>query len=91
MEYSDEIKAEIKRVAQVQGISVRKAAKDPYIQFKISEVNADNRTTEAGITRTPSSRPAAPALDTSKPQFNMATEEGRKAYQEHKKKRHGKA
>lgn len=82
MEYPDEIKAEIKRVAQVQGVSVRKAEKDPYIQHRIAEAVADNRVNEAAVTRTPKSTKAA---TDAKPDFDMSTEEGRKAFDEWKK------
>lgn len=84
MEYPDEIKADIKKLAQLKGISVRKAAKDPYIQHLITEANADNRNHEATVTRTPH---ATPTRTDGKPEFNMATDEGRKAFKEWKASR----
>ncbi len=84
MEYSDEVKADIKKLAQLQGVSVRKAAKDPYIQHRIAEAQATERTTEAGVTRTPN---ATGIRTEGTPKFDMSTEEGRKGFKEWQKSR----
>jgi hypothetical protein len=77
MDYSDEIKAEIKRVARVNNTSVRAAEKDPYIQYRITQANATNRNTEAGISP---SRKSTAVQSTTIPKFDLSTEEGRKDY-----------
>lgn len=89
MDYPDEIKAEIKRIAQLQNITVRKAEKDPYIQYRIGQVQQADRVIEAGVTRMPRVTGATQTLDTKKPQFDMSTEEGRKKYKEWKKQKYG--
>jgi len=81
MEYSDEIKAEIKRVAQIQGVSVRKAAQDPYIQQRIEKAKSTERIIEAGTAR---SSKAIPLNAKGLPKFEMSTPEGRKQYDEWK-------
>ena len=82
MEYSDEIKADIKKLAQLQGVSVRKAAKDPYIQHRIEQAKAAERPLEAGVPRTPHA--ASARTEGQAPKFDMSTEEGRKAFKEWK-------
>lgn len=81
MDYSDEIKAEIKKVAQIQGVSVRQAVKDPYIQARIDKVKAADRVTEAGTAR---SSKAIPLNAKGMPKFDFSTEKGRKDYDEWK-------
>ena len=51
LEYSDELKAEIKRIAQIAG-SVKQALKDPYIIFKIEAYEKEQKVAEATIGRT---------------------------------------
>lgn len=51
MDYSDEVKAEISRVAKIQGVSVKQAVLDPYIASKIEAENKERTTNEAGISR----------------------------------------
>jgi hypothetical protein len=77
MEYPDDIKAEIKKIAKAQGVSVRKAEKDPYISFLVGQAQAAGRIDEAAVPHTQRST----TTKTEKvPTFDMATEEGRKAY-----------
>lgn len=47
----DEIKAEVQKVAKAQGISIRKAATDPYILFQKEQWEKEQKTTEAAISR----------------------------------------
>jgi len=47
----DELKAEVQKVAKAQGISVRQAANDPYIQFKKDAWEKEQKTNEAAISR----------------------------------------
>lgn len=88
LDFPDDIKDEVKRLAKNQGISVREAAKDPYIQFKKAEYDKAERIKSA----TPSGKSGSRyVVDPSKPlnvaDFNFATEEGRKAFQQAKEAR----
>ena len=51
LDYSDELKSEIKRIAQIAG-SVKQALKDPYIVFKIESYEKEEKVKEAAIGRT---------------------------------------
>ena len=46
-DYSDGLKAEIKKIAKLNGTSARKATKDPYIAHLIDKETADKRNAEA--------------------------------------------
>jgi hypothetical protein len=85
MEYPDDIKADIKKLAQLQGVSVRRAAKDPYIQHRIEQAKATERVSEATVTRT--SNAASVRTEGQAPKFDMSTDEGRKAFKEWKQSR----
>ena len=79
LEYPDEIKKEIQRVAQIQGVSVKKAMSDPYIQSKTESYDKERQATEAAVSRT---HKAGGKIDISDapPDVDMNTEEGRKKY-----------
>lgn len=87
---ADEIKDEIKELASLKGISIGEAAKLPYIQSRIKEVEQEERVKSATPRR---SRKGSytPSYDPSKPlnpaDFDLDTEEGIKAWQEAKKQR----
>lgn len=83
MEYSDEIKSEITKIAKAQGISVKQAARDPYILFKIKEFEKENDVEEASITRNnkPSGKKQV-SID-NPPDVDMSTPEGRKTWSEY--------
>lgn len=84
MDHSDETKAEIKKLAQLRGISVRKAEQDPYIQHRITQEKATDRVNNGAARRSSKSLPAS---DTKMPQFDFSTEEGRKGWKEWKASR----
>ena len=84
MEVSDEVKAEIKKVAQIQGVSVRKATQDPYIKHLVDQDKAKQRINEAGGTRSPN---AIPVNGKGMPKFDLSTPEGRKEYKDWKANR----
>lgn len=80
LEYSDDLKKEIQRVAQVQGISVKQAARDPYIVFKVGEWEKEQKAEEAANTRTNrSSGKKSYSMDTP-PDVDMSTAEGQKEW-----------
>lgn len=83
MEYPDELKGEISRIAKTNGISVKKALSDPYIQFKIGEYDRVEKTENASISRTNNGAGGKPvySVDTP-PDVDVSTPEGAKAYDE---------
>ena len=52
LDYPDELKTEISKLAKLQGMPIKKALKDPYIVFKIEAYEKDLKTNEATISRT---------------------------------------
>ncbi len=86
LDYADDLKKEIQRIAQVQGISIKQAARDPYIVFKIGEYEKEQRANEATISRTHRSSSSQKFDPNTPPDVDMTTEEGRKAWDEWKAK-----
>lgn len=84
----EELEKEVKDLAKVKGISVREAAKLPYIVSAIEEANKEKRMSSAIPKRTSRGNYASPSYDPSKPlnpgDFALDTEEGRKAWAEAK-------
>lgn len=82
LDYPEDLKAEIRKVASTKGISIKKALTDSYVAYKIGEhqktVDADQgatgRTTKTG---------ASGKFDINKPpEADMSTEAGRKKWDE---------
>ena len=88
-QYPDEIAKEIKDYAKYKGVTARQAEKSAHIQAMIAQAATEGRIIEAAVPRSQISPSSAKPLDTAKPQFDMSTQEGRKAFQEHKKAKHG--
>lgn len=80
LEYSDDIKAEIKKVAVAQGISIKKAAQDPYIQFKLETAEKTRKAEEAAAGRNNRRTGKTDYDGKNIPDFDMTTPEGRKQY-----------
>ena len=83
MGYPDDVKAEIKRIAQITGVSVMQAAKDPYIvQTKIEPWEKAQKADNASVRSTHKSS-GKQVYDADKvPMVDMSTPEGRKEYDE---------
>jgi hypothetical protein len=85
----EELQAEVKKLAKVNGTTIREAAKDPYFVYKREQFEKDESIKNATPKRKGSR--AYPAYDPSKPlnasDFNLHTEEGRKAWEEAKSAR----
>ncbi len=81
----DELKQEVKDLAQLKGISVREAAQLPYIQARKEEIEREERIKSATPKRSKAGS-YLPNIDLSKPlnpeDFNLSTEEGVKAWRE---------
>lgn len=82
--YPDEVKEEIRDWADYKGISIQEAAQADHIQPKIEEWSKENDVQNASISRTGTKPTSKSTQET--PDFDMTTEEGRKKWEEHKKK-----
>lgn len=85
MDVPQELKDEIKKIAKVSGISVKEAAKDPYIVYRKEQLETEIKSEEAAISRT--KKGIKTEFDpTTPPDVDLSTEEGQKAYAEWDKK-----
>lgn len=88
MDHSDTVKDQIKRIAQLQDISIRKAEQDSYIQHLISEEARQKSVNDAAKNGKGNSK-SGTVIDVSKPldasQFDLSTEEGRAEWADAKK------
>lgn len=85
MDYSPELKKEIKRVADITGVPIRQAIRDPYIASKIQDYERENEAEEASITKTNRSGGKKTVSLENPPEVDMSTEEGRKKWDEYKR------
>lgn len=86
LKLSEELEAEVKKIAKLQGISVRKAAQDPYFLFKKEEAEKAERILKATPKRSGRGTQGTVQIDPSKPvdpeQYDMNSPEGVKAYRD---------
>lgn len=76
LDYPDDLKPEIKKLAELQGVSVRKAAQDPYILHRKEVLEKEARLEDGSVTGT---KKGTPLTDISKPpKVDLTTEDGRK-------------
>lgn len=91
MPHSDKVKDQIKRVAQLQNITVRQAEQDPYIKSLIDDEVRQKSVNDAAKGGKPRTKSGV-VVDTSKPldpaDYDLSTEEGRNAWKEAKKAYH---
>lgn len=87
LELPDELKAEVKDLARLKGISVREAAMHPYIQSRKEQIEKEELLKKATPKRS-NKGSYAMNIDPSKPlnpeDFDFSTEEGVKAWKEAK-------
>ncbi len=84
LDYPDELKAEIQKVAKITNKSIKEAIKDPYIASKIEVVNKERELDGASISRTnKSSNKVKPSFD-NPPDVDIKTPEGQKKWDEWK-------
>jgi len=91
MDLPEELKEEVRKIAKLNNISVKKAAEDSYILYRKQGLEATAKAEDATISRTNKGKKVA--FDLEKPPTpDMATEEGRKEWDEWKtfKKSQGK-
>ncbi len=81
----DDLKAEVKDLAKLKGISVREAAQLPYLKARKEEIEREERIKNATPKRS-NKGSSVVETDPSKPlnpeDFDFSTEEGRKAWRE---------
>ena len=89
LDLSDEIKEEVRELSKLKGISVREAAKHPYILSRVEEAEKEERIKKATPKRSKGSY--TPSYDPAKPlnpeDFDFDSEDGIKAWQEARKAR----
>ncbi len=85
LDYSDDLKDEISKIAKLQDISIKKALSDPYIAFKVEEYNKEQKIDEATISRKPNSQGSKDYSIEKPPVVDLNTEEGRKEWDEYTK------
>lgn len=89
----DEVTQEVRELAKLRGISVREAAKLPYIQSRVEEIKREERIKKA-IPKRNGGGGVVPTVDPTQPlnpnDFDLSTEEGQKAWEQAKaaRKRH---
>lgn len=84
LDYPDELKADIQRVAQIKGISIKQAVSDPYIAFKIEAVEKEKETEEATASRTNKKGGKTEYSLDNPPDVDVTTEEGQKKWEKWK-------
>jgi len=85
MEYPQEIKDAIKKVADINGTSVKEAVKDEYIASRIETWKKEQASEEAALNNTHEGGTRANEGGLIPPDVDMTTEEGRKEYEQWKK------
>lgn len=87
LEYPDDIKEEVRKIARLNKVSIKQALKDPYIDYKIGQAIQEERLLEGAVTSTRKSTPSQTAGYLDPRKFDLETEEGRTAWNKAKAKR----
>lgn len=85
LEHSDELKLKIKTLAKLNGISVKKATEDGYIQSLIKTEGEDRASDNASLSNNNKARAKRNLKDMKPGDFDMMTQQGRDDFEEHKK------
>lgn len=87
LDLPDDLKEEVKDLAKTKGISIREAAQLPYIKYRKDEMEREERIKQASPKRSNKGTYTS-NIDPSKPlnpaDFDLSTEEGRKAWNDAK-------
>lgn len=90
LDYSDEVKDEIKKIAKLKGLSISKASKDPYVEYLKAQEETQKKIEKATISRS-NKGSSYVVTDPDKPlnpsDFDLSSEEGREAWDKAKKAR----
>lgn len=84
LDYSDELKAEIQKLAKLQNVSIKQALRDPYISYKVEEYKKEQKTDEASISRNNKKGGKKTYSLDNPPDVDFGTEEGRKEWEDYK-------
>jgi hypothetical protein len=85
MDVPEELKKDIQKIAKLEGISVKKASKDPYIIHKKEELEEAAKVQKATISRKNKGDPIK--FEKGKiPDFDVSTKEGQKKWEKWKQK-----
>lgn len=84
LDYPDELKTEIQKVAKILGKSIKESIKDPYIASKIEAHNKEVESNEASISRSNKSGSKVKTSFENPPEVDIATPEGQKKWDEWK-------
>ena len=85
MDAPEELKEEIKKLANISKISIKKASQDPYIAFRKKEIEDAAKVEDATISR--KNRGVGIKFDPETiPDFDVSTKEGQKQWKEWKQK-----
>jgi len=76
LDYPDDLKAEISKLAKLNGVSIKQVLKDPYIIFKIEAYEKEEKAEEAKIGRTHKSFSSTEFDINNPPEFDPADREG---------------
>jgi acetylornithine deacetylase/succinyl-diaminopimelate desuccinylase-like protein len=77
LDLADELKEEVKKIAKLNNISVKKALSDPYIVFKKTEYEKEARVSEAAISRKNNSSGRKSYTEETIAEIDVSTPEGR--------------
>lgn len=83
--HSDELKDKIKTLSKINGISVKKAAEDDYIQVLIKNEAEDKASENASLSNNNKARARRNLKDMKPEDFDLTTQQGRDDFEEHKK------
>lgn len=84
LDYPEDIKKEIKRIAEISSTSVKQAARDPYIVSKIADWEKEKKAEEATVSRTNRTGSKKSYSLDAPPDVDMSTPEGRAEWDEYK-------
>lgn len=84
LDYPEDIKKEIKRIAEISSTSVKQAARDPYIVSKITDWEKAQKAEEATVSRTNRTGSKKSYSLDAPPDVDMSTPEGRAEWDEYK-------
>jgi hypothetical protein len=80
LDFPDDIKKEIQRIANLQGVSIKQALRDPYIVHRTDEYTSAKKLDEAAISNKPRSGGKKSYSLDAPPEVDMSTPEGREEW-----------
>lgn len=84
LDYPDDLKDEIQKIAKVRGVSIKEAQRDPYIVYRVEDFEKEQKTDEATLQRTNKKGGKKVYTLENPPEVDFSTEEGRKEWEDYK-------